>query len=294
MRIPAAYIGMILITSTTPLAVQWSGEGPGFLFGITSRIVLSTILAFLLMSMLRLPMVWTQQACQSYLAAGLGVFFSMLAIHWSAQYIPSGWIAVISGLAPISTGIMAVVWMNEPSFTAAKLVGIALGIVGLFVIFGQGMMLSKEALYGVGGMLLAVLSRSASSVWVKRIHAPLNGLVLAAGGLLVATPLFLMLWFASGNAWPDEIGMRAAISIIYLAVFVNLLGFVLYLYLLRNIDLTRLELIALISPVCALLLGAQFNNEVISTSVWIGTLMILGGLVCFEFDSKIVQKLINK
>ena len=88
--------------------------------------------------------------------------------------------------------------------------------------------------------------------------------------------------------------MRAVLSIIYLAVFVNVIGFVLYFYLLRNIDLTRLELITLISPVCALLLGMQFNNEVISPSVWIGTLMILSGLVCFEFDEKIAPRWVKK
>ena len=195
MRIPAAYIGVILITSTTPLAVQWSGHGSGFLFGITSRIVLSAALSVVLLGLLRLPMVWTWQAFQSYLVVGFGVFFSMLAIHWSAQYIPSGWIAVISGLAPISTGVMAVIWINEPSFTVAKLVGIAFGIAGLMVIFGQGMMLSEAVLYGIVGMLLAVLSRSASAVWLKRIDAPLNGLVLTTGGLLVAAPLFLLVWF---------------------------------------------------------------------------------------------------
>jgi len=294
MKITIAYIGMILITATTPLAVQWSGHGSGFLFGITSRIVLSALLAVVLLSVFRLPMVWTKQACQSYVVAGVGLFLSMLAIHWSAQYIPSGWIAVISGLAPITTGVMAVMWMNEPSFTISKLLGIAFGIGGLIVIFGQSIMISELALYGVAGMLLAVLSRSVSAVWLKRIHTPLNGLVLATGGLLVATPLFLLTWFISGNTWPDEIGVRAVISIVYLAVFVNVIGYAVYYYLLQNINLTRLELVTLISPVCALLLGMQFNNEVISSSVWIGTLMTLIGLACFEFNEKIAPRWIQK
>jgi len=291
MKVPAAYIGVVLIASTTPLAVQWSGNGPGFLFSTSSRIALSAVLAVILVSVLRLPMSWSRNACYSYLAAGLGIFCSMLAVHWSAQYIPSGWIAVIFGLAPISTGMMAVLWLDEPPLTIAKLAGIALGIGGLIVIFGQGATLSKETLYGVCGMLLAVLSRSASAVWIKRIHEPLNGLVLTTGGLLIATPLFLLLWFGTGNIWPDEIGDRAAASIIYLAVFATLISFALYYYLLRTIDLTRVALITLISPVCALLLGMQLNNETVSLSVWIGTLLILSGLVCFEFDEKIAPKL---
>jgi drug/metabolite transporter (DMT)-like permease len=40
--VPAAYIGIILIWSTTPLAIQWSGTEVGYLFGITSRMMLGS------------------------------------------------------------------------------------------------------------------------------------------------------------------------------------------------------------------------------------------------------------
>ena len=43
MSVPAAYIGIILIWSTTPLAIQWSGTEVGYLFGITSRMSLGVI-----------------------------------------------------------------------------------------------------------------------------------------------------------------------------------------------------------------------------------------------------------
>jgi CRISPR/Cas system CMR subunit Cmr4 (Cas7 group RAMP superfamily) len=46
--VPAACIGVILIWSTTPLAIQWSGDEVGFLFGITSRMVLGMLAGLLL------------------------------------------------------------------------------------------------------------------------------------------------------------------------------------------------------------------------------------------------------
>ena len=45
MSVPAAYLGIILIWSTTPLAVKWSGEGPGYLFGVTARMVIGALLS---------------------------------------------------------------------------------------------------------------------------------------------------------------------------------------------------------------------------------------------------------
>ncbi|MBU2479196.1 MAG: EamA family transporter, partial [Gammaproteobacteria bacterium] len=43
MSMPAAFLGVILIWSTTPLAIQWSSEGGGFLFGVAARMWLGAL-----------------------------------------------------------------------------------------------------------------------------------------------------------------------------------------------------------------------------------------------------------
>jgi len=93
MNIYSAYFAVILIWSTTPLAIQWSNGGSGFLFGVTGRMLISAILALALVFILKLPMQWHRQARRTYLAAGVGIYGAMLMVYWAAQYIPSGWIA---------------------------------------------------------------------------------------------------------------------------------------------------------------------------------------------------------
>ena len=104
MSVPAAYIGVILIWSTTPLAIKWSGEGAGYLFGVTARMVIGVLLALLVLALLRRPMQWHRKARLSYLVAGGSIYGAMLTIYWAAQFIPSGWISVVFGLTPIMTG----------------------------------------------------------------------------------------------------------------------------------------------------------------------------------------------
>ena len=53
MSVPAAYLAVILIWSTTPLAVKWSSEGPGFLFGALGRMALAAVLCVTLVTVLR-------------------------------------------------------------------------------------------------------------------------------------------------------------------------------------------------------------------------------------------------
>lgn len=293
MTVPAAYLGVILIWTTTPLAIKWSGEGPGFLFGVTGRIVLSAVIALALVHLLRLPMSWNRRARKSYLAAGLGIYSAMLSVYWAAQFIPSGWISIFFGLTPIVSGVMAAIWLGERSLTPARVVGVLLGLAGLVIIFSGSLQGDDQMIYGVLALTVSVICHSASAVCMKRIAAPLSGLVTTAGGLMVAAPLFLLTWFLSGNTWPEQIGDRAAASIIYLSVCGSVLGFALYFYLLRHMDLVRVALITLITPVSALLLGALLNGEVMTTSVWVGTLLIMSGLVSFEFGAKLKGCLIR-
>jgi len=291
MSVPAAYIGVILIWTTTPLAIQWSGDEPGFLFGITSRIVLSAILALILISVLRLPIQWDAKARKGYLASGLGIFSSMLPVYWAAQYIPSGWISVLFGLAPIITGVMTPFWLNEKSLSLTQWVGALLGLLGLVIIFWNNAAMGSHVIYGISAMLCSVFCYSASGIWIKHIGSPVSGFVMTTGGLSVAAPLFLLAWFISGNSWPETIETRTAGAIVYLAVIGSLLGFALYYHLLKSMEVTRVTLIALITPVSALLLGAGLNNEITTPAIWWGTGLIVSGLVSFEFGERLLSKL---
>ena len=94
MSVPLSYITVILIWTTTPLAIKWSSEGPGFVFAVSSRMILGALLAMLLAMILRLHIPWHKSAIKAYLYSGLGIAVSMMFVYWAAQFIPSGWISL--------------------------------------------------------------------------------------------------------------------------------------------------------------------------------------------------------
>ena len=127
MSVPAAFIGVIIVWSTTPLMIKWSSEGTGYLFGVSSRMLLGAMVSTLLLLALARRVSWHAKAVKTYLAAGLGIYGAMSAVYWGAQFIPSGLVSVVFGLTPIVTGVLAALWLNERSLTVSKLVGIVLG-----------------------------------------------------------------------------------------------------------------------------------------------------------------------
>ena len=283
MSVPAAYVGVILIWSTTPLAIQWSGEGGGYLFGITSRMILGVMFGLMVAGLLSIPLPWHARARRTYIAAGLGMFTAMTAVYWASQYIPSGWISVLFGLAPIVTGLMASGLLKERGLDAARFGGMLLGLAGLAIMLLGSQRLGPDAVYGIAGMVFSVVAYSASGVAVKRIGADIPALATTIGGLLVTVPLLVALYLYSGKPLPSVVPPRAMLSIVYLGLIGSLLGFVLYYYVLRHVEATRVALIALVSPVMALLLGHLLNGEALQAEILLGTVAILGGLLLFEY-----------
>ena len=291
MSVPLAYIGVILIWSTTPLAIKWSGIDSGFLFGVTARMSIGLLFSsvlIMLFSKRRLP--WDKNAVKIYLVAGIAVYGAMLSVYWGSQYISSGFISVIFGLNPIVTGIMAALWLNERSLTPAKALGVIFGVAGLVVIFSQGLKFGNHAVIGIAAVCLSVLLHSLSSVWFKKLEVNLTALEITHGGLMVSVPLYLLTWFIFQGSVPESFSPRGLGSIVYLGLFGSVLGFVLFFYILKYVEVSRVSLITLITPVMALFLGNVLNDEVLNVSVWIGTGLIMLGMSFYQWSDKLFRK----
>ena len=291
MSVPAAYLGIVLIWATTPLAIKWSGEEGGFLLGVTLRMAIGYVVCLLLLWLLRIEFPWHRQARRSYLAAGLGVFGAMLSVYWGAQYIPSGLVSVLFGLSPILIGVFATWWLGEQRFGAGKLLGIALAIGGLALIFLPRGSIGQIAPQGVLAVLMAVALHSLSAVWVKRIGGELHPMSINSGALTIAVPLYLLVWLVFDGRMPQALSERSLGAILYLALFGTVLGFNLYFFVMKRVSAPALSLVTLITPVLALLIGNGLNGETITPQVWLGAGAILLGLSSFQWGGLILQRL---
>jgi len=81
MSVPAALLGIVLIWSTTPLAIKWSSEEVGFLFALSARMLLGVVVCLMLLALLRQSIRWYRAARLTYLASGLGLYFAIATRH---------------------------------------------------------------------------------------------------------------------------------------------------------------------------------------------------------------------
>jgi drug/metabolite transporter (DMT)-like permease len=286
MSLPAAFVAVVLIWSTTPLAIKWSALGAGFGFAVFARMALGTMLCLLLLAALRIRMPWHRTARQTYVAGGLSLFGAMTLTYWSSQYVSSGLISVLFGLSPLMTSLAAAYWLKEESLAPAKVGGMVLGVLGLAVIFHHNIALGPHASAGVLGLLGAVLMQSLGLVWIKRLADHSSPVAINFGTLSVALPFFAATWLLSDGQVPSAMPERASLAILYLGLFGSVIGFVLYFYMIKHMETGRVALITLITPVLALLLGHVLNNEPVPLNVWLGTGCIMLGLSLHQWGTR--------
>jgi len=77
---------------------------------------------------------------------------------------------------------------------------------------------------------------------------------------------------------------------LYLGLIASTFGFALYYYILIRMDVGKVSLITLISPVCALVLGNVLNDEPIGMNIIIGASCICSGLLFYLFGQQILSK----
>ncbi len=286
MSVPAAYLGVILIWSTTPLGIQWSAQGTSFSFAVMARMLIGLAICVVLLRATRTGFPFTPAARQLYAINGVSIFVSMLFTYWGALHIPSGLISVIFGLSPLVTGVFAAVWLSERTLTPTRIAGLGLALSGLWLIFGEPWPGDGRATLGTLAVVAGMVMQALGLVWIKRLNLHASALAITTGSLGVAAPCFVLAWgVADAAQLPPDITPRAGIAIVYLGILGSVVGFTLYYYVIKHLDAGRVALITLITPVTALLLGQALNDEFIPGHGWAGIALIGAGLLLYEWQA---------
>ncbi|QWF69944.1 DMT family transporter [Methylomonas paludis] len=280
MRVKLAYLGVVMVWTTTPLCIKWSSEGISFILGVTARMSVGALCLLLIMLLSRQRLAMHKAAIHTYIAASVQIYLSMTITYWAAQFIPSGWTSVIFGLSPFMTAFLAAALLKESSLGWARVFAYLLGVAGLAVMFVSAIELNRLALIGMVAMLGSTFIHAVSAVWVKRIAAGLPAIQQISGGLLFSLPLYYLTWFILDQGQlPSSIPDKTLYAILYLGGIATTLGFALYYFLLTHLAATKVAMINMVTPVLSLLLGFGVNHEPLTVKIAIGTALILSALL---------------
>jgi drug/metabolite transporter (DMT)-like permease len=245
------------------------------------RFVISCAILFPLVWLRRMPL--PKSRGDWILLVGTGVLSFSLnygLVFWAEQYITSGLAALLQAMLPAFGLILAHIHVPTERITWVKMAGVVLGVCGVGVVFSNQLAISgRLALAGCIAMVLSAFFAAYSNVLLKTHAKNLNPAVIAAFQMLFGLiPLLLYGLAFEGNPLAYRWTATAVFSLLYLSIVGSVIAFLLYYWLIQNMDVTKTMLISLVTPVVAVILGMLVLDEQLSWRTLVGGAMIIAGI----------------
>ena len=214
---------------------------------------------------------------------GLGVVqFGLLIalLNIGLQLIHATWVAILFATFPLMTIIIAAL-LGRERLCVPKVMGVALTIVGVGIALSGELSdnVARDKWIGVLAVLAAALCGALCSVFYRPYlerypTLPLGALAMAAA---VAFLVVLAGTEAASIGFPglDVIGW----TIVVLIGLSSGIGFLLWLWALKNTTPTKVTMFLSLSPLTAALLGVGFLGEPLTAGTVIGLAGVMMGLL---------------
>lgn len=277
----AVWLVLCLIWSSTWLFIKLGlADLPPVSFA-GLRFVVASLVLWGIVAIRRPPLpkdarAWRFLALTGFLAFSLN--FGLL--FWGEHRTSSGLAAVLQATIPAFGLVVAHVLLPADRMTPPKVLGVGLGIAGVAVIFSDRATLAgPEALPGALAIVGGAFAVALSNVLVKARGGSFDPVILAAVQMSFGlVPLVAAGFVLEGSPFAFRWTPRALLSLLYLALVGSVVAFLLFYWLLRRMDVTKVLLIALVTPVLAVALGAAVLGEHLGARAFLGTALILGGV----------------
>ena len=214
----------------------------------------------------------------------IGGFFMLTLgnglVAWAEMHIPSGVAAIICSLMPVLVILINLFLSRDEKPTVPIMIGVALGLIGIVMIFSEHVAEFSKTEYIIGIALTfgAVVSWAGGSIWIKKKNTESNpfvnaGLQMFFGGLW-CFPLSFLFDDLSAVSWSAE----AAYSLIYLIIFGSIIAYASYSYALRKLPMTIVSLYAYVNPLVAVILGWLVLDEKLNLKIIAAFILTVAGI----------------
>jgi drug/metabolite transporter (DMT)-like permease len=194
-------------------------------------------------------------------------------LSWGETRIDSGLASIIQASVPIFIAVLAFGFFPSERVTGRRLVGVAIGFVGVALLVGaqpHGKLLGAFAVVGMA------LCYAIAGLLTRRHLQTVRPQVIALGTISVAALAVLPAGVAQApSALP---GWKALASIAILGVVCTAFAFLISYTIVARAGAGYASLVTYLVPPVALVYGAVFLGEGVGAVAAVGLLLILGGV----------------
>ena len=215
------------------------------------------------------------------LFAFIGLFGSALPftlINWGEIHIPSGLAAVLMGIMPITTALLAHFFIPDEPFGWRKAMGIFVGFGGLLVLVGVDAISGFDSSVTAQIAMLCAAAAYAITTTFTRLRVAHPGLIMATGSSMMGFLWVLPLALVYDRPWsltPDLIGLSATVL---LGLLPSAVGILLFFHLISRVGATIFAQVNYLIPLVGAFLGVVFLGEALNWQLISALVLVLSGI----------------
>ncbi|MBZ0217049.1 MAG: DMT family transporter [Fimbriimonadaceae bacterium] len=255
---------------------------------ITSgRMLVATVILYLAARLAGQSLPYGLRIWTIIFVAGLfGNLLPFTLIGWGEKVVDSSLTAILMGLMPLVTVILAHFFTPDEKSNWYKWIGVLCGMVGLVILIGPANLTSMGSqVVGQLAILAAAACYSINALITKSLmYLPRRA--LAAAIMLAATVAVLPLSLVIDKPWSHDISGEAIIAIIALGIFQTAIATLMMFVLIRNQGATFFSQINYLVPVFGVLWGAWLLAERPGLNAYIAMGLILVGLAAVRMGTR--------
>lgn len=194
-------------------------------------------------------------------------------INYAERDLTSSLTALVLATIPTIAAIAARVAGLDDRLSGTRLLGLALGFLGVITLVGLDV--TGGSLIAIGFLLIAAFCYATAPIIVDRRLADVPSMGVIAVSMVVNVVIFAIPGVAQ---WPTApIPTSAWVSAIVLGLVCSALAFIVFFRLIAEVGPARTTLITYINPVVAVILGVIVLSEPFTIGIAIGFPLILLG-----------------
>ncbi|EJC82967.1 putative permease, DMT superfamily [Rhizobium leguminosarum bv. trifolii WSM2297] len=219
-------------------------------------------------------------------------------LFWGMKFVASGTAAVLEmSLTPLALLAFGIA-MGEERWSWTRLGALALGVIGLAVLFTPETTASNTSsptMFGLAAVAWAAISSAWGSVLARTLVSNYGSKFLSGSTTLIGGSVLLaaslMVEPGAASALATTWNWQAIAGWLFLVIFGSLIGYSIYMQLLRDIGPARAGSFAFVSPAIAVAVGALLASEPITLQSVSGMVLMLVAAGGCLFTDQIINLL---
>jgi drug/metabolite transporter (DMT)-like permease len=248
---------------------------------VAGRLTLSVVILWGILRARGLSLSRTRRMWRTYAVLGvLGAAVPYSLISWGEQYISSGLASLLQATTPIFTVILAHFVTDDEPVTAAKIVGVIIGFVGVGVLMLPDLRQGLQAnLLGQLAIVGSSLCYAGGALYSRSRLRGQPALVSATGQLTMGMVYMLPTSLLIDRPFGLSPSLPTLASWLVLSILGTVVAYVIYFTLIERSSATFTTMVTYIIPVNGLALGALVLNESLDATMLGSLALILLGVL---------------